>query len=283
MLPIFRMRNFPAHSKLAVCAAYERGIEMIVVMDRRFRITIGALALLAIGAGCAGGPVYESPPQTPVNLSPIEAADIGINTETTFVWQASRDAQYYEFHIFNNENNDIEQYARRNLRANDVCQGDQCSVTLSVALPFKKDHAWRVRAGNYEGLSNWTRTRFNMVGSGVVGGNNSGGVGALITPGIPNPVRPAGLEIQNETLVEFVWQSIPEATAYDFHIFDAVNTEMVDTLTELPATTLCQNDNVCRLTRTVRLSPSSAHAWRVRAINSNGRSAWTRTEFKVVR
>lgn len=238
------------------------------------RIASVVLMPLILSMGCASGPVYDLAPLPPVNMTPIVLTDIAVNAQTTFVWRSSENTNYYEFHIFNNETNDIEQYARRNLGESSVCVEGRCSVTLNVALPVKKDHAWRVRAGNNAGLSNWTRTRFNMVGSDSL---------SSASPDIPSPVRPDGSDVQMQTLVEFVWRNIPDATSYDFHIFDAVNAEMIDTLNDLPATTLCQNSDLCRISRSVKLSPSDAHAWRIRAVNSNGRSQWTRTEFNVIR
>lgn len=242
-------------------------------MKNWIRIATWVGVVVSLTTGCASGPVYDSPPLPPTNVSPVESTDIVVNAQTTFVWLASDTAEYYEFHIFNNETNDIEQHARRNLRADSVCQGAQCSLTMSVALPIKKDHAWRVRAGNYAGLSGWTRTRFNMVESVASAAN---------VPGIPSPIRPNGIDVKSQSLVEFVWRAIPEATGYDFHVFDAVNAEMVDALNDLPATTVCQSGNLCRITRTVSLQPSDTHAWRVRAVNRDGRSGWTRTQFKVL-
>jgi len=132
-------------------------------MSKLVRKMLLAVSPMMVLAGCATGVVYDAPPPAPVNVSPIEQSDMVVNARTTFVWQASANASYYEFHIYNNANSDIEQYARRNLLPDKVCQNGQCSLTLNVALPYKKDHAWRVRAGNNVGLSVWTRTRFNMV------------------------------------------------------------------------------------------------------------------------
>jgi len=247
-------------------------------MTRLSQIAIVVLMPLILLMGCASAPVYNLPPLVPVNTSPTNSTDVLIDAQTTFIWQPSETAEYYEFHIFNNETNDIEQYARRNLRADRVCQNGQCSLTIGVVLPIKKDHAWRVRAGNYAGLSSWSRTRFNMIDS-----NSFSSALSSASPNVPSPVSPDGTEVQAETLVEFVWRNIPDVTGYDFHIFDAVKAEMVDPLNDLPATTVCQGTELCRITRSVKLSPSEAHAWRIRAVNNNGRSEWTRTEFKVIR
>lgn len=253
-------------------------------MNRLVRTTAFAGLIMVLVTGCAFGPEYEVAPFPPVNMSPTEQADVVVNAQTTFVWQTAANATFYQFHIFNNASNDITQHARTNLQSNDVCENGQCRVTLAVALPYKKNHAWRVRAGNNAGFSGWTRTRFNMVGSGEnAGTSTSTGVGTLMTPSTPRPVSPNGIDVESETLVEFVWRAIPEATGYDFHIFDAVNTQMVDVLNDMPATTVCQSRELCRITRTVKLSPSDAHVWRIRAVNQNGQSTWTRSNFNVVR
>ncbi len=246
---------------------------MICFIKKRFCYA-AMLVPLAILAGCAGGAVYERPPSIPINLAPAEDANIIANTETTFVWQASADAEYYEFHIFDRSTSDIQKYYMRNLSPGKVCSNGQCSITLNVALPNMKDHAWRVRAGNYVGLSNWTRYRFSMVG-----GNASNDLGA---PRVPVALQPRNAtEIKAGTLIEFVWRPIPDATGYDFHLFDAVNAEMTDSLVNLPATTVCQGNELCRLTRTVNLQAGEGHAWRVRALNQNGWSGWTRNVFAV--
>jgi len=237
--------------------------------------------MLSILTGCAGE-VFDTPPLTPVNVSPIEGADIALSTTTTFVWLASERAQYYDFHLFNVDNGDIEQYASRNMRRDSVCENDRCRLTLSVSLPFLEGHAWRVRAGNNAGVSGWTRTRFNMINTST-SNNEDVQLGGLTTPAVPSPVSPEGNDFRSDDLVEFVWRAIPDATGYDFHIFDAVNTEMVDTLNDLPATTVCQSGELCRLTRSIALPPSAAHAWRIRAVNDKGRSDWTRSVFSVVR
>jgi len=231
-----------------------------------------ATVVLALN-GCATETLYSTVPTVPVNISPEEESDIVGNSSTTFVWRASENAQYYEFHIFDQVTKDINQHSRGNLRASDVCSDGTCRVTLDVVLPTVQDHAWRVRAANNAGFSGWSRTRFNVVGEGA---NSSR------TPNVPNPLQPlTGSAAKFKSLVDFVWRSVPDATSYDFHLFDSVNRTMVDALTDIPASTVCQGGENCQLTRKVSLPPSDDHAWRIRAVNSNGQSAWTRIVFTI--
>lgn len=242
-----------------------------------------ALSWIAVSvSGCASGTVYDSVPLVPMNVSPSEESEIANNSSVTFVWQASTGAQYYEFHIFNQQTKDINQYYRRNLQASDVCQNGRCELTVSVSLPEATDHAWRVRAVNNVGFSGWTRTRFDMVGTGATLNNNS--VVSRAAPTVPNPLQPlSGSTAKLDSLVDFVWTSAQQATSYDFHLFDSLNRTIVDAVTDIPATTVCQGGNRCQLTRKVQLPPSDNHAWRIRAVNNDGQSAWTRVEFTVVR
>ncbi len=230
------------------------------------------IALLAIG-GCASEPFYDAAPIVPANVSPVEEADIQKNARTTFIWRASDTALYYEFHIFNQSTKDIQQYYRSNLQASDVCNGGSCQLTMNVDLPVIEDHAWRVRAANNAGFSNWSRTRFNMVGAG----------GSVTdAPAVPDPLQPlSGSSAKANSLVDFVWRAVPDATSYDFHLFDSENRTMVDVLTNIPATTVCQSGSSCQLTRKINLPAANDHAWRIRAINNAGQSAWTRVTFAV--
>ena len=235
-------------------------------------------------SGCASGPLYDSVPLVPVNVSPAEETEIANNTSVTFVWQASDTAQYYEFHLFNQQTKDINQYFRRNLQAGDVCQGGSCQLTISVSLPEATDHAWRVRAVNNAGFSGWSRTRFDIVGAGSATASASTNTSNRIrnAPLVPDPIQPrSGSITKAGSLVDFVWSAAPQATSYDFHLFDSVNRIMVDELRDIPASTVCQGSQSCQLTRKVMLPPASNHAWRVRAVNDSGESAWTRIEFSV--
>jgi len=119
--------------------------------------------VLFILASCATEPYYEAAPVTPTNVSPDEDVNISANASTTFTWLSTENTQYYEFHIYNQNTKDTTQYLHDQLQEASICQDGRCSLTLNVDLPTSKGHAWRVRAGNNAGLSEWNRTRFSMI------------------------------------------------------------------------------------------------------------------------
>ena len=125
------------------------------------------LPMLVLLTGCSSQPYYDSPPLKPENLTPLVGADVVINAQTRFSWTAVETASHYDFHVFDRSNGDIGKYYRQAMYAADICDRDECSIEVSVALPYLDSHAWRVRAGNSAGKSQWTRSLFNLVHSGV--------------------------------------------------------------------------------------------------------------------
>jgi len=125
------------------------------------RSWVCAAGLLLIG--CATGPVYDRPPEMPVNQFPPVGENLFKGQEGRFVWQPAVDATHYDFHLFDRSTGDIESHAKRRLRAADICVADECVVYLYLGLPALDDHAWRVRASNSAGYSAWSRSVFNVI------------------------------------------------------------------------------------------------------------------------
>ncbi len=121
------------------------------------------LVFSALLGSCAGNDYPEARPITPTPVSPIDGIDIPVGTEMEFVWTATPRASGYQFHLFNRNNGDIDQYGMRNLRSSQVCAAERCSVVVKVELPINFHHAWRVRAMNAQGFSGWTRRVFDVV------------------------------------------------------------------------------------------------------------------------
>lgn len=232
-------------------------------------------AIVVTLMSCASRPYYETAPAKPQNLSPATGADVIINADTRFVWQASERAVDYDFHIFDRSTGDIKKYYRYALKPADICVEDECSLTVSVALPYLEDHAWRVRAGNGVGNSDWSRSLFNMVNSGVGPGKSSNAA-------VPVPMSPMGGELVGSDMIQFSWQPSPTATTYDFHLFNRLDGSLAQELRSLPASTVCQGSEQCQIAREMSLPAGKGHAWRVRAGNENGYSEWTRIEFTVI-
>ena len=212
--------------------------------------------------------VAEVPP-IPVNLSPAVGEELIQASLVRFNWQASDTASYYDFHFFDNQAKD-ELYTN-GLDADTVCENGSCSVELIVELPLFTSHAWRVRAGNVVGQSAWSRSVFDVV-----------------EPPVPPPVpvTPINLspgvdtDVEAGTVVTFVWAAQPEIDSYDFHLFDRTDGSLTS-INALAALELC-NEASCSLDFQVDLPIHDNHAWRVRARNESGLSAWSRTEFNVI-
>lgn len=332
------------------------------------------ISLLFMLFGCATEPYYEAAPITPTNVSPGEDIEIGVNASTTFTWLSTENAQYYEFHIYNQKTKDTVQYLHDQLLGANICQDGRCSLTLNVDLPTVKGHAWRVRAGNNAGLSEWNRTRFNMVRASTEASTSTESIaaesaesstessteasteasaeagesvdlsvavqasenGEVSQAGLPDVeseeipsvelVTDAEQSVENvedavaldtsesetsdsETallkansqpestgpeliqpdedvnvatgsLVDFKWRSLPDAVSYDFFIYDSVSKEMVESLTNIAATSLCTSENVCGLTREIAL-PEAHHSWRVRANFEDGKSPYSSHRFVI--
>ena len=121
-----------------------------------------SMALVFTLQACATRAYYETPPQMPQALEPVNASELANGVPVQFTWQASETAEHYDFHIFDRTTGDIRRYYMAALRPEAVCAGSQCSVTVSLDMPSDTSHAWRVRASNSAGNSAWTRKIFKI-------------------------------------------------------------------------------------------------------------------------
>ncbi|MGQ7845392.1 hypothetical protein ACUNV4_12995 [Granulosicoccus sp. 3-233] len=99
-------------------------------------------------------------------------------------------------------------------------------------------------------------------------------------PPMPQSLEPvAGAELRAGEPVEFSWRRADDTESYDFHVFNAENSDISRYMkTGLLAADICTADR-CSLHLYLSLPDSSRHAWRVRSSNNAGKSAWTRTLF----
>ena len=319
--------------------------------------------------------VVPSRPAVPVNVSPAVGADVQEGAEVTFFWLYDPSVESYDFHLFDRVSSEAVDFVY-DLQPDEVCSADQCRFTTEITLPVGDNHAWRVRAGNAAGKSNWSRNVFNVVSDlpatprlelptaqatleagttsafvwqksatastyalqisagsepeaslvnalvkqsacsadtcsvsvnldlpaandyrwQVTASNSSGESvsaqrgfalretndpvpGRLSTPVNVSPV--AASDLAQGSDVEFVWQRDSLAVSYEFHIFDNVNKETTPYVTGLVADDICV-DGLCSLTYAVTQPVANYHAWRVRALNAQGYSGWSRTIFSVV-
>ena len=240
------------------------------------KIGAWSVILTCAGAlGCATPAWHDTPPGTPAAIAPESGARLVVNAPTRFSWVPAERATHYDFHVFDRETRDITRYFRTALDARTICTPEACAVTLPLALPYVDGHAWRVRAGNNAGKSEWTRSTFSMANGAGVGPVGSG------APAMPEPLEPAGGTLVRDAVATFAWAPSVGATGYDFHLFDRSSGTVVGEVRDVPAATVCQEPTRCVLARTVILPDGENHAWRVRGTNRHGSSSWTRVEFAV--
>lgn len=101
-------------------------------------------------------------------------------------------------------------------------------------------------------------------------------------PFMPVVIEPAKEAIlKNGTPVSFRWRMSAATESYEFHIFDRTSVDIQRYyLRDLMPDTIC-SAGVCSVTLTLSMPADSGHAWRVRAYNNAGFSAWTRHIFAI--
>lgn len=122
---------------------------------------LSVLLFVAV-TGCASTPWYDSPPPMPEAIGPQSGSTLSAGEPVEFLWTQTPDTEFYEFHVFNAQNSDIQRYMKTDLRPSDICDGAYCRVDLYLSLPASERHAWRVRSGNIAGKSAWTRSLFTF-------------------------------------------------------------------------------------------------------------------------
>lgn len=101
-------------------------------------------------------------------------------------------------------------------------------------------------------------------------------------PATPIPLAPASSSVViNQSDARFLWRESENAEYYDFHIFNRANSDISTYYLEgLDPEEICAQ-RLCELTLELLLPVRKGHAWRVRAGNFAGNSAWTRIEFEA--
>jgi hypothetical protein len=99
-------------------------------------------------------------------------------------------------------------------------------------------------------------------------------------PQMPVPIGPASnADLSKLPNIVFSWEQTEHATNYEFHIYNSLNSDIDRYMVkDLSNEENCHN-KVCGIKVRLVLPDSRNHAWRVRAINAAGTSAWTRRVF----
>ncbi|MEE9336173.1 MAG: hypothetical protein V3U65_18960 [Granulosicoccaceae bacterium] len=101
-----------------------------------------------------------------------------------------------------------------------------------------------------------------------------------ITPTNLSPAVSSDITVGAET--EFVWTAVSRADRYQFHLFNRNNGDITQYYMEnLSASQVCAADR-CSVVVKVELPANINHAWRVRAMNNQGASVWSRSMFNLV-
>lgn len=207
-------------------------------------------------------------PLKPVNLSPEVGADFNAGATVEFVWQFDPVVSAYDFHVFNRNTSEAVDFVY-DLLPTDVCEADTCSFTAEVTLPIGENHAWRIRAGNASGKSDWSRSIFNVVE--VVSDPPA-------TPILEAPANQITLEAG--TSPAFSWQQSATATSYTLRVVSAsaLDEILIDEQLELSA---CLQ-SVCSVSVNLDLPAANDYLWQVTAGNAAGVSAAAERSFTIV-
>ncbi len=206
-------------------------------------------------------------PATPVNVSPAVGVDINEGATVEFVWQFDPIVEIYDYHVFDRTTSTQLDFVYGLLPA-DVCDGELCRFSAEVTLPIAANHAWRIRAGNASGRSDWSRSIFTMVE--IVADPPA-------APELELPLAQATLE--GGTSHSFSWLKSEGASSYALQLVlasaptDALYSQSV-------ADSACGADS-CSLSVVPDLPAANDYQWQVNASNAAGASDFTARIFSL--
>jgi len=211
-------------------------------------------------------------PATPLNTTPLASADVNAGDSITFVWQADALADTYEFHFFERISGTAIDF-EYDLLPSALCSEGACSLTRLINLPVSSNHAWRVRARNAGGVSDWSRSVFNVIEP------------VTDPPATPDMLLPAsGAIVEAEISQNFSWQPANLASAYEFQLVNGNPDDLplpADTVSAFIPASNC-SASVCSVSVTIDFPVNSEPLWRVRSVNLAGESAWASSTITII-
>jgi hypothetical protein len=184
-------------------------------------------------------PLFTPNINTPLNMAIIAGNDV------TFSWSSVADATDYQFQIGTS-------IAFTTL-IHDTILAD---TSLNIVLEEGNVYFWRVRARNANGaLSEWSQ-------------------GRQFTPNpllAPTIITPADMTTSISPSVNFSWDAVAEATAYQIQI--STNAEFAPTITD---------QTIGTLSYAHIFTSANTYYWRVRAIKGAGNGYWTTTHQLII-
>ena len=111
----------------------------------------------------------------------------------------------------------------------------------------------------------------------------AGSTSYQVRPISPTNLSPApDVVIVQGTETEFAWKAVSRADSYEFHLFNRNSGDITQYyMQNLKPAQVCAADR-CSVVVKVELPVNHSHAWRVRAVNNQGASVWSRWMFDVV-
>lgn len=216
--------------------------------------------------------VLPPEPATPLNLLPLVNATVNEGDSVTFTWQEDLAAVTYDFHFFDRVSGTEVEF-EYDMLPSALCSEGECALTRVVNLPVSANHIWRVRARNMGGVSDWSRSVFNVIEP------------VTEPPALAVLTAPAaGAIVEAELAQTFTWMEAALATAYEFQLINGnPDTEPLpaDTVSAfIPASNCTQG--LCSVSVTIDFPVNSEPVWRVRSVNPAGESDWTASSITLI-
>ena len=216
----------------------------------------------------AAAPAPQPPPEpsVPTNLSPEVNAQIEAGATQSFSWESQTAIDAYDFHLFDKTTGDLTYTYELDPAL--ICSDGQCALEAEITLPVSNDHAWRVRAINESGTSNWSRSIFHVV---------EPLTSAPMLPIISSPSENSEVELNSP--IELQWQADVLANDFNVEIVSLSDSLVLDSFA-ISAADNC-NATICSLSIPNTYPVSNAYQLQLKANNRLGSSDWSMLSFSV--
>jgi len=203
-------------------------------------------------------------PTVPYPASPLGS---GIQLETDYRWPAVSNASFYIIEV--QHDNLIRAYETM-IPAFTSCIDMECAYIKTDAA-LKGANRWRLRAGNANGISEWSLWSDFFVDQAAAPfvGNPSDHAAFSEVPAVPVPLRP--VDEGNSEGVTFHWASVPGVIRYSIEVQHQGLIRGYEP--SLPSIETCSMGE-CRYVKT-DAALVGENRWRLRSINDVGASEWS--------
>lgn len=206
-------------------------------------------------------------PAKPINISPEVDDEINEGATVEFVWQYDDAVDIYDFAVFDKtQSKDVGHIY--GMLPEDICDAALCRFNTELLLPVANDHAWRIRARNSSGVSDWSRSVFDVI------------VEVTDPPATPTLEQPlAGVTLEGGTSTSFSWKTSEAAKSYVLQIVSQSSPEE-SLINALVPVTACSVD-ACSISIILDLPAANDYLWQVSASNVAGTSSIAERAFSL--